>query len=181
MARISYGSWETLPEGLQALWERVLDYAPFASLLGAMARRPPIFAHMFAMQAELRDEGRLSLRHRELVKVAVSRLNACPYCIAHHEPLLTVEGLSAEGTERILDHADHPELDQADKLVVEYAIAVTERAYRIGDELFRRLRAHFGEEEIVELTWETALCGAFNRFNSALELDIEPELAAERA
>ena len=181
MTRIAYADKETLPEGLRALWERVLDYAPFASLLGAMARRPPIFAHMFAMQAELRDEGRLSRRHRELVKVAVSRLNACPYCIAHHEPLLTVQGLSAEGAERILDHADHPELDQADKLVVEYAIAVTAGAYRIGDELFRRLRVHFGEEEIVELTWETALCGAFNRFNSALQLDIEPELAAERA
>ncbi len=97
MARISYGSRETLPAELQALWDRVLDYAPFASLLGAMARRPPIFARMFAMQAELRDQGRLSRRHRELAKVAVSRLNACPYCVAHHQPLLTVQGLSAEG------------------------------------------------------------------------------------
>ena len=38
--------------------------------------------------------------------------------------------------------------------------------------------AQFTEPEIVELTWRIALCGAFNRVNDALQLEIEPEAEA---
>jgi alkylhydroperoxidase family enzyme len=47
--------------------------------------------------------------------------------------------------------------------------------------MFTRLRAHFSEAQIVELTWRTALCGAFNRFNDILQLDIEPGVAVREA
>ena len=30
------------------------------------------------------------------------------------------------------------------------------------------------------MTWRTALCGAFNRFNDILQLDIEPGVAVAR-
>ena len=32
---------------------------------------------------------------------------------------------------------------------------------------------HFSEEQIVELTLRTALCGFFNRFNDALQIGME--------
>ncbi|WP_439375042.1 hypothetical protein [Bradyrhizobium sp. DASA03120] len=41
------------------------------------------------------------------------------------------------------------------------------------DEISDRLRAHFSEAQIVELTWRIALCGAFNRFNDILQLEVE--------
>jgi alkylhydroperoxidase family enzyme len=81
--------------------------------------------------------------------------------------------VSQEGAERLLDYQDHPELDALDKLVVEYAIAVTNNWNKTRDEIFARLREHFSEPQIVELTWRIALCGAFNRFNDILQLDVE--------
>lgn len=110
-------------------------------------------------------------RYIELAIVAVSKLNACDYCVAHHKPLLAVEGVSPEGAERILDYRDHRELDEVDKLVVEYAIAVTNSPQRIRDNVFERLRNHFSEAQVVELTLRIALCGFFNRFNDALQID----------
>jgi hypothetical protein len=77
----------------------------------------------------------------------------------------------------LLDYKAHPELDEIDKLVVEYAIAVTNGWNRTRDEIFVQLKAHFSEAQIVELTWRTALCGAFNRFNDILQLDIEEGVA----
>ena len=60
------------------------------------------------------------------------------------------------------------------KLVVEYAIAVTQQlGNRTRDEMFVRLRQHFTEAQIVEMTWRTARRGAFNRFNDILQLEIE--------
>ena len=77
--------------------------------------------------------------------------------------------------------ADHPELDDTDRLVVEYAIAAWERPNRIPEALFDRLRAHFSEAQIVELTLRITLCGFFNKFNDALQIEEEPEAVASLA
>ncbi|HEY5638339.1 MAG TPA: carboxymuconolactone decarboxylase family protein, partial [Burkholderiales bacterium] len=128
---------------------------------------------------ELREQKNVPYRYIELAIVAVSKLNACDYCVAHHKPLLVVEGLSEAGADTILEFKDHPELDEVDKLVVEYAIAVTNAPQKIRDNVFERLRAHFSEAQIVELTLRIALCGFFNRFNDALQVDHPVTAGAE--
>ena len=90
-------------------------------------------------------------------------------------------GRDHAGAENILQYENHPEFDDIDKLVVEYSIEVTSNFHRVRDNLFDRLRDHFSEEQIVELTWRIALCGAFNRFNDVLQLDIEEEALAKIA
>ena len=92
-----------------------------------------------------------------------------------------IEGVTAAGVEAILDYQEHPEFDAVDKLVVEYAIKVSNDFNRVRDSMFERLSEHFSEKQIVELTWRIALCGAFNRFNDVLQLDIEQEALAKIA
>lgn len=179
MARVPSKDRAALPEGLRPAFDAALALGPFGHQVGALAHRPPIMTHIYRMLAELRAEGVLPRRYLELALVTVSKLNGCAYCVAHHAPMLLVEGVSAVGVAGLLDHPDHPELDPVDRLVIEYATRVTEAPGRIRDALFERLRAHFSEPQIVELTWRIALCGAFNRFNDALQLQIEPE--AEQA
>ena len=181
MSRISIKSKQDLPQALWPLWEKMQGYGAFENQAGVMAHRPPIFANMWRMLTELAEEGAVSKRHLELCLVTASLINQCTYCVAHHAPKLAVTGISETGAARLLDYATHPELDEVDKLVVEYAIAVTSNWNRTRDELFTRLRRHFSEAEIVELTWRTALCGAFNRFNDILQLDIEDGVAARDA
>ena len=45
--------------------------------------------------------------------------------------------------------------------------------------MFDRLKEHFTEEQIVELTLRTALCGFFNRFNDALQIGMEDGVVAD--
>ena len=78
-----------------------------------------------------------------------------------------------------MDWQAHPELDETDRLVVQYAIAAWETPNRIPEALFRRLRAVFSEAQMVELTLRITLCGFFNRFNDALRIEEETE-AQER-
>ena len=98
-----------------------------------------------------------------------------------HAPKLAIQGVSEEGAERLLDYKDHPELDDLDKLVVEYSIAVTNNWNTTRDAIFGRLKEHFTEAQIVELTWRIALCGAFNRFNDILQLDVEQGVVRQAA
>ena len=97
MARISTAERANVPAHLQHLYDDMANYGPFASLVGAMAHRGPIFEHVFGMLTDLRKEGVLPRRYLELGLVAVSKLNACEYCVAHHSPFLTIEGVTPAG------------------------------------------------------------------------------------
>lgn len=173
MSRVSIKGRDDLPDSLKPLWDKMTTYGAFENQAGVMVHRLPIFKHMWSLLVELAEDGNLSKRYLELALVTTSLLNKCDYCVSHHAPKLKVQGVSEAGAERLLDYKDHPELDDLDKLVVEYSIAVTNNWNMTRDEIFGRLRAHFSESQVMELTWRIALCGAFNRFNDILQLDIE--------
>lgn len=180
MARVRNIAAAELPAPLREVYERYAsNYGPFANQVAVFAHVPPALNHIMSMLMELRAAGTLKRRHLEIAIVVVSQLNACHYCVAHHKPMLEVEGLSAAGVDRLLEFADHPELDDVDKLVVEYATQVTKDPRRVRDAMFERLRRHFSEREIVELTLRITLTGFFNAFSEALQID--EEHAAESA
>ena len=174
MARVSDVPPEQVAADVRDVYLRFAGgYAPFRNQVGVFAHVPSAVRHLMGMLLELREQKNVPYRYIELAVVAVSKLNECHYCVAQHAPLLTVEGISPAGIERVLDYRNHPELDDTDRLVVEYAIAVTQTPQRIRDAMFERLRRHFSEAQIVELTLRIALCGFFNRFNDALMIDAE--------
>ena len=132
------------------------------------------------MLMELRDAKTLPKRYLEIAIVVVSKLNECHYCVAHHKPFLEVAGLSSDAIDSLLDPNGHPELDEIDRLVVEYATQAWESPNRIRTALFDRLRVHFSEAQIVELTLRITLCGFFNRFNDAMQIEEETDGAGRR-
>jgi AhpD family alkylhydroperoxidase len=171
VSRISILTEADVPAELRPLWARMKTYGDFERQAGVMLHRPAIFRNVWGLLTDLADEGVLPKRYLELCIVTVSLLNECRSCVDHHAPKLAVAGVSEAGARRLLDYRDHPELDEVDKLVVEYAIAVTREWNRTRDDIFTRLRHHFSEPQIVEMTWRTALCGAFNRFNDILQFE----------
>ena len=54
------------------------------------------------------------------------------------------EGVDPETIDRILE-PDPPGLSDVEKLVRDYAVLVTERAWGIRDQVFEDLRKHFSE------------------------------------
>jgi len=58
-----------------------------------------------------------------------------------------------------------------ERVALEFAEAMTRDSTRVSDELFRRLREHFDEGEIVEIAAVAGLFNYFNRFNNALEME----------
>jgi uncharacterized peroxidase-related enzyme len=182
MARVRSIPSKELPADLAATYERFAStYGPFANQVAVFAHVPAALRHLFPLLMELREANTLPKRYLELAIVAVSKLNECHYCVAHHAPFLAVEGVSPAGAQRVLDYQDHPEFDDVDRVVVEYAIAAWTQSNRIPEALFKRLRAHFSEAQIVELTLRITLCGFFNRFNDALQIEEEAEVHATAA
>jgi AhpD family alkylhydroperoxidase len=148
-------------------------YGPFRNQVAVFAHVPSAVIHLMGLLIELKAQRNIPWRYVELAIVTASKLNECHYCVGHHTEPLRIEGISDGTIERLPDFANNPGLDEIDRLVVEYTIAVTNNAQRIQNSLFDRLKRRFTEAQIVELTLRVALCGFFNRFNDALQIDDE--------
>ena len=173
MSRVKLSRASDLTGADREFFERAASYGPFGNLVGALGNRPPMLRHVFGLLLELKAENVLDQRYLELALVTVSKLNECTYCVSHHTPNLAITGVSEQAALNILDYDNQPEFDEVDRLVIEYAIEVTQRWNYVRDGMFDRLREHFTDEQITELTWRISLCGAFNRFNDVLQLGVE--------
>ncbi|MGH2570695.1 MAG: carboxymuconolactone decarboxylase family protein [bacterium] len=60
--------------------------------------------------------------------------------------------------------------DEVERTALEYADAITWTDRDVSDELFARLRRHFRDEAIVELTGVIAWENASSKFNRALRI-----------
>ncbi len=176
MARVNDIEASQLPADARAVYERIeREYGAFGNMLKVLGHRPPAVAHLFGLLLDSARDALITRRQLEIVLVTASRLNACHYCISHHEPRLQALGVDEQTVARILD-PDVPGLDPVERLVRDYTVQVTTQ--RVTDTLVDRLRQHFTEPQIVELTLRAALCAFFARFNEALEIAVEPELLA---
>jgi uncharacterized peroxidase-related enzyme len=171
MARVSHIDEDKVSAELRPLYEEFAA-AQFGSQAGVLAHSAPVLRHLYGMVKDLREEGELPQRLVEIAVVATSEANRCKYCVAHHAPVLKGLGLPADTVARILE-PEVPGLDERERLVRDYAVLVTERPWGIRDHVFERLRQHFSERQIVELTARIAVCGVFNRMNDALQIESE--------
>ena len=70
-----------------------------------------------------------------------------------------------------LEHYATSELyDEAERVALEYAESITITDREVSDELFGRLRQHYGEDAIVELTAIIAWENSSSKFNRALRV-----------
>ncbi|MGH7331354.1 MAG: carboxymuconolactone decarboxylase family protein, partial [Candidatus Rokuibacteriota bacterium] len=60
-----------------------------------------------------------------------------------------------------------------ERLALAYAEAMTITGHKVTDELFERLRRHFSEAELVELTAAVALENFRSKFNVALGIEAQ--------
>jgi len=78
--------------------------------------------------------------------------------------------------EALLDFENGP-FDEAEKAALAYAKQLTLDAHKVDDVIFARLRQHYDEGEIVEISAMAGLFNYFNRVNDALQM--EPTMPGE--
>ena len=79
-------------------------------------------------------------------------------------------GISDEKLLALTDWEASARFDEVERLVLEYADAITITGRDVSDELFGRLRAQFDDDAIVELTETIAWENASAKFNRALRV-----------
>lgn len=173
MTRVTPLGPKALTPELRKLYERFTQPdRDFTNQANVLAHSPTAFANLYGLIEALGEQTTLPKRLVEIAVVTASRVNECQYCISHHGRMLENLGLPAETLESILEVAPNG-LDDKELAVRDYARLMAEHAWRIPDRVFSNLGKHLNDKEIVELTVRIGICILFNKFNQALQIDIE--------
>ena len=82
-------------------------------------------------------------------------------------------GASAEKIRAVPEFATSPLFTDVERLALAYAEAMTITGQKVGDDLFGRLREHFSEAQLVEMTAAVALENFRSKFNVALGIEAQ--------
>jgi AhpD family alkylhydroperoxidase len=112
----------------------------------------------------------LPVNVRELAVYRTAQQLGCSWCVDFGTMLIRLEGLDIERLRQIDKYASSPAYSHQERLAIAYADAMTTSPVSVTDEQVAELRAEFGEQGVIELTYQIALENMRARFNSALDI-----------
>ena len=110
----------------------------------------------------------LSPRHRALAELKSAMTVRCEYCIDLGSAIARGWGLTDEELLAMSDYQNATCFSDLDRLILDYATAISRTPVEVSDDLFDRLRTHFDNAQLVGLTHVITLGNLRGRFNLAL-------------
>ncbi len=184
-AKINHATWiNTIDEGdaqgeLKEAYMRVrTSRGRVANIFKVHSLNPDsLKAHLDLYMGIMYGNGGLSRQHREMIAVAVSATNHCPYCVAHHSAAL---GKYVGDEALIKGLGSSPEttpLGPKEKAMVEYAVILTRNPSALTERNIAELRKiGMKDEEILHLALVASYFNFVNRLASGLGVSLEAEL-----
>lgn len=108
---------------------------------------------------------------RALVGLRVSQVTKCAFCIDLNAAMLEAAGIDLDKAATLADWRNALGFSDEERLVLEYAEAVSQTPCVVGEDLFARMKRTFSDAAIVELTAIAAFQNMSARFNAALEAE----------
>src|SRR5579871_5479657 len=107
---------------------------------------------LYGLGQHVRKSG-LETKMLELVRMRASQLNGCAYCIDMHSKDARAEGETEQRLYGLNAWRETPYYTDRERAALEWAEAVTLIARdQVPDEIYERVRKHFSEAELVNLT-----------------------------
>ena len=143
---------------------------PFA----VAAHAPRVFWSLARLESSVeRRWTKVDPHLRELAVLRAALTVDCPWCVDFGEMMSSKDGLPVEKLEALPGWRDSDAFTDLERLVLEYAEAMSTTPLQVTDELVAALRQQLSDEQVVELTAYIALENSRARTNAAL--GIEPQ------
>ena len=126
---------------------------------------PAALKAMYALQVAVNTSG-LEPSLQELVKLRVSQINGCAFCIDMHFREAKAKGEKEERLYLLDAWRESPVYTDRERAALAWAEAVTLVSQtHVPDEVFAEARKHFDESELVNLTLAVVAINGWNRFS----------------
>lgn len=138
--------------------------------LGVYAHTPGLLLGYGMFEQATARQDRVEERLKALAETKVAAVVSCEFCCDIASSLARAAGISERQLLALPHYRDSGEFDALECLVLDYATAMSRTPTAVTDALFARLREHFDERQLVELTNAIALENMRARFNSAFDM-----------
>ncbi len=157
---------EDLPDDLRARLAPVVERSGFMpNIFRALGQRPDeLRAFLDYHDALMTSDEGLSKAERELVVVATSGMNDCPYCVVAHGAILRIRSKEPHLADYVAVNPRGCELAPRQRAIVDLALKLSQEPASFGEVDLRAARdAGLTDDEIWDVGSITALFAASNR------------------
>lgn len=154
-----------LPEDIRTRILTVQEKSGFVpNVFLVLARRPDEFRAFFAYHDALMDKpGNLTKAEREMIVVATSNANQCPYCVIAHGAILRIRAKNSLMADQVAVNYRKADITERQKAMLDFAMKVSLEAYSVGNTEIAALKSHgFDDEDVWDIT---AIAGFFAMSN----------------
>ncbi|HTW95547.1 MAG TPA: carboxymuconolactone decarboxylase family protein [Tepidisphaeraceae bacterium] len=141
-----------------------------ARIANANEVAPNGFAAMMGLERYIRSSG-LERPMIELMKMRASQINGCAYCLDMHWKDARAAGESEQRLYGLDAWEESPYYTERERAALLWTEAVTRVAdAHVPDEVFEKVRPHFNDKELVDLTIVVAAINAWNRLAISMRM-----------
>lgn len=160
---------------LQASFERYkkhLGFIPNSVLI--LQRRPQTVLALGQLIASVwAPDSTVDAGFKQLIAYMASHAAGCQYCVAHQVSGALHLDVNEQKLVAIWDYETSPLYSENERVALEYARAAASVPNAVTDQLFDKLKQHWSEEQIVEITAVISVFGFLNRFNNSMATPLE--------
>ncbi|HEX9811821.1 MAG TPA: carboxymuconolactone decarboxylase family protein [Burkholderiales bacterium] len=169
-------------------WNQRRKYGAVLEPARLWGRSPKVFIALASLYGALdRRSSPIEAPLRSLITVRVSQINGCAFCVDINSATVLKRGVDQGKLAALADFETSLLFSKREKAALAYAEAVTHSDRRATAEHFTRLRRHFDDDAIIELTGLIAFQNLSSKFNAALGVEpqgfcaVPPQPRRERA
>ncbi len=155
-------------------WNQRRRYGAVLESARLWGRTPKVFISLALLYGALdRRSSPIEPPLRSLVTIRVSQINGCPFCVDINSATVLKRGVDPDKLAELANFEASSLFSEREKAALAYAEAVTYSDRQPTPEHFERLRRHFDDDTIIELTGLIAFQNLSSKFNAAL--GVEPQ------
>jgi AhpD family alkylhydroperoxidase len=133
------------------------------------AHQPKMMMGMSRFNQAIRKRRTVDERTRNLVELKGAQMIGCEYCVDLGSQVCRNSGLTDEELLALPRYRSSELFTDREKAALDYTVAVMRTPVEVTDEIFARMKEHFSDEQLVELTALLTLVNV-DRFNAAFRI-----------
>jgi len=163
-----------LPEGVAPAWDMLNRLTGEPTFIEVFAQAPQLLnLVMNEFYVKVFFGGEVPQRYKQLARLRLSLVYGCRTCNKQNVPGALEAGFSQDQIDALVANtASQPLFSEADLAVIEYTdqMVLTNMHGEISPALFKTLRTHFSEAQILELGVVMAIIGGMAKLSFLLDV-----------
>ena len=161
------GSTQLFFQELQQAFHKV------PNLFATVAHYPQALKPLLEYYHAVYTKSAIPKRVLELAILRTSLGTQSEYCLTLHKAFTLEHGVTYDEIMSLSEDPQHTQFSEPERAVLDYAAQVTSDSRKVSDELFERLRRHFSEAEILNLSLLLGFAQLFGHLSNALHIPID--------